>query len=140
MKNITIKLMALLLVSIMALLALVACQPSGPEAPGEETPSVSETEPEETLPPVEDVVLMENGKTSYKVIRSQSASDYEIKVTGDIVKGFKEKTNVEIFASDDWVNEALGYTESDFEILVGRTARAESELVYSTLEELQVMP
>lgn len=130
MKNITIKVIALMLVSVMAALALIACQPVGQP---QETPDVSDTEPEETQPPLEDTVLAENGKTSYKVIRSQTSADYETKLTGELVRGFKEKTEIEIFASDDWVNEALGYKEGEFEILVGRTARSESELVYSTL-------
>ena len=133
MKNITIKIIALMLVSVMAVLALVACQPEGPEGPSDESPSASDTGPEETPAPIEDVVLAENGKTNYKVIRSQTSADYEIKMTGEAVKGFKEKSGIDIFAADDWVNEAIGYTESEFEILIGKTARAESRLVYSTL-------
>lgn len=133
MKNITIKIIALMLVAASAVLALVACQPEGPVGPSNESSGVSDTDPVETPAPLEDVVLAENGKTSYKVIRSQTATDHEIKVTGDVVRGFKEKSNADIFASDDWVNEALGYKESELEILVGKTNRAESALVYSNL-------
>ena len=35
--------------------------------------------------------------------------------------------------SDDWINEALGYVAGEYEVLIGRTNREESELVYGNL-------
>lgn len=135
MKNIAKKLLLLALAAFMIVTALVACNKTPENTPDESDPieESSSEEPIETEPPVEDTTVFENGAVKYKVVRPQSASKEEIDATTALVKALKEKTGKEVMASDDWVNETLGYTESEFEILIGRTNRKESDKVYSGL-------
>ena len=140
MKNIFIKIAAVLLLAAMTVSCFAGCNNEPvvetPESTPEETPAQTPEEtPAETEPPVviEDLKLVENGATAYKVIRSQSCEGYEMAATSAFVKTFKEKTGATIAASDDWINEALGYVDGEFEVLIGRTERPESLEVYSKL-------
>ncbi len=151
MKTIAMKIALLMLAMLMALSAFVACGGDEPVVDGtgdssssvpgvtepeESTPTESETEPEEVVIPVEDVIIAENNTTQYKVVRPQTPTAGETEATATIVRALKEKIGGDILASDDWVNEALGYKESEFEIIVGKTARAASDKIYSTLRTL----
>ena len=84
MKNITVKLLSLLLAVIMTAALFVSCTPSGddkPESvPGEnDATDPIDTEPIETdLPtPTEDVNIVEGGKATYKIVRSENAQSFE---------------------------------------------------------------
>lgn len=135
MKNTAKKLLVTILAAFLISTALVACVVEPPVEGSESTPAESSSElpPAETEPPVEDTVLSENGAFKYKVVRAQSATKGEMDATSTIVKALKEKTGGEVLASDDWVNEALGYTESEYEILIGKTNREASEKIYSKM-------
>lgn len=136
MKNTVKKLLVLILAAFLIASALVACEVKPPVDQPEETPAEgqSETEPPvETEPPIEDTTLSENGEFKYKVVRAQAATKGELDATSAIVKALKEKTGAVVVASDDWVNEALGYTESEYEILIGKTNREASSKIYSKM-------
>jgi len=139
MKKFTVKLLELLLALVMTLAVFAACKdPNGP-AP-ESTPEENETDPVPTEPvetdlptPTEDVNVIENGKGLYKVIRSENARSFEKSGATKIVTGFKSSTGVLINVGEDFLNEKLGIVEADCEILVGKTNREESKLVYDRL-------
>ena len=136
MKNNLTKFLVLVLAAFMVVTTFVACTKDPSVIDPEETPADSASEelpPEETEPPIEDTTLTENGSFKYKVVRPQSATKGEIDATSTLVKALKEKVGGEVLASDDWINETLGYTESEYEILIGKTNREASDKIYSNM-------
>ena len=145
-KSLLIRIISLGLVLVMLAMSLVACRPTEGPADGSsedskpvESPAESD-QPGESLPEAPaipeaaaDAKIAEGGKTSFKLVRAEMASAYEKTITSDLAGFLTEKTGVSVPVSDDWVNEALGYTEGEFEVLIGRTNRDESEIVYSNL-------
>lgn len=150
MKNTKLlRIISLLLALAMMAISLVACKPatddpaqseesSGIGSEPSETPS--DSEPEESLPEAPgipeataDAKIAEGGKTSFKIIRPEITASYEKNLTSDLATYLTAESGVSIPVGDDWVNEALGYTEGELEILIGRTNRKESEIVYSNL-------
>ena len=150
MKNTKLlRIISLLLALAMMAISLVACQPADndpakSEAPSETNEEPSET-PEESIPEESaaeapgipeatvDAKLADGGKTNFKIVRAELAKDYEKTMTSDLASFLSGATGVTFPVSDDWVNEALGYVAGEFEVLIGRTNRAESEIVYSNL-------
>ena len=141
MKNsMLFRIISIFLVILMLASALTACQPAeGPSkgSEGESTPAPGES-PQVTSPPsipevTADTAIIEGGATKYKIVRAELAADYEKTMAGSLATFFTDSCGVSLSVSDDWVNEALGYTESECEILIGKTNRTESVLVYNNL-------
>lgn len=148
-KSKLLRIISLLLALAMMAICLVACKPTVNDPAQSEESSGADTEPsetpEESIPEesgieapgipeaAADVNIVVGGKTEFKVVRAELAKDYEKTVTSDLASFFSSSTGVSIPVSDDWVNEALGYFAGEYEVLIGRTNRAESEIVYSNL-------
>jgi endonuclease/exonuclease/phosphatase family metal-dependent hydrolase len=140
MKNITVKLLSLLLAVIMTAALFVACTPGGDNNP-ESTPEKNEdTEPIDTEPietdlptPTEDIDIIKNKKGTYKIIRGENAEDFEKNAATTLVTTLRKETGVLVDVGEDFINEKLGLVESDYEILVGKTNREASKIVYDRL-------
>jgi len=133
-RSVILRLFSVLLVLLMISASIVACKPTEGPA-GESTPDESGfgTPPPELIDPVADAIIADGGKSDYKIVRGELATEYEKNATSDVVNFFKDNCGLTLSVSDDWVNEALGYKESECEILIGKTNREESVAVYDNL-------
>lgn len=136
MKNtVIVRVISALLVLLMISASMVACQPVSGPAGESSTPDGTPfpTEPDEPAEPIADVSIITDGKSDYKLIRGELAAEYEKTATTDLLSFLSTTCGVTLSVSDDWINEALGYKESECEILIGKTNRAESTAVYDKL-------
>ncbi len=74
--------------------------------------------------------IVENGKTSYAVVRAANGSKLESSLAVDLRKAITDNTGVDLAISNDSVSDP-----AEFEILVGKTNRQESQDVYANLKE-----
>lgn len=139
MKKAGIKLIACLLAAIMLVAAFTGCNPTATPS-GSDTPAGPQDTPSESTPaetdlqaPTEDVNVIEGGKGIYKIVRGEKASDAERKSATDVLSYIKDECGTLLSISDDWTNEKLGVVEAEREILIGKTNREESKLVYDRL-------
>jgi len=120
----TTKLLALLLALITILIPLSACgQTNVPE-----TTTDQPTE-EITEAPAKDVVIVEQGSTSYKIIRNEklSTDSAELKQAIEFRKYLNAKFDVNFSIESDWYNERLEtLPDTATEILIGQTNRVET--------------
>ena len=136
------RILIILLACLMIIPAFVGCNTSGNQGSSDTTDSGSnssdagngENNGDTALT---ELSLIENGATSYKIIRSQNAKDYVISAMTDFRNAVKEKYGVTFSPSDDWVQGIKGdqtYESADPEILIGETNRKESQEVLATLK------
>lgn len=119
-----IKFFSLLLLVVMV---LTACQSTGTgDTTTAESDTVDVTESEtviETLPPEEHLKLIENGKTEFKLVRPDKASDVLINAVINFKSVFKSKTGISL----DFIYESEENADNDnYEIVIGNTLHPES--------------
>lgn len=129
------KFLALLLALLFVLLCGAACKQPTTDTPDPDTNDKGDTEGQE--PEVEPAVLIDiikDGKTSYKVIRSEksmgSAADTQAAVK--LRNAIKAATSCNIEITDDWEKDD---ESKNYEILVGKTNRPETALLPNDLEK-----
>lgn len=127
-----IRYLALLLI---ALVLFTSCQTTG----NGDVTTDSDTEPEisesetviETLPPEEHLKLIENGKTQFKLVRPDNATDAQLNAVMNFKSTFKTKTGISL----DFVYESDKNAENDdFEIVIGKCLHPESTKIYKDIK------
>ena len=125
------------LVSLMLALVLVAfCFVSCGENPGADKETDTQTEPEETTiqtEPEETTAQPEPEETEidlsdYRIIVPDNHSNAEEEIFNSFFASLKEKIGKSLSFETDFINEALGYVETEREILIGNTNRKESAI------------
>ncbi len=132
------KFISFLSLFLAVLFVLTGCTTSGPSDSTDAT-TTGATDPAVTDPPEpKELVLIENGATEYKVIRSMKAGNNVI----DAMQNFRAKIkgfySVDILPVEDFVkgySTENPYESDDPEILIGNTNRKESQEVLATLEK-----
>ncbi len=107
---------------ICTLFALSACNT-------EEVEVTTEAAAETEAPAVEKeevLILAENGKTDFKIIRSQTASGYYLDTAAAVNKKMKEEISADFKITDDWLNPREPAPVGTHEILLFDTNREES--------------
>lgn len=123
------KALAAIIISTILLTSLSACYKPDVTDSGESTPP--ETLPSDT-PPFSSVKLIENGTPLFKVVLPQFYTDEEYARIEKFVSSFKSRTGITL----RYVSEASSpYKNDDYEILIGRVDRKESEEVSSQLRD-----
>jgi len=126
MKIKILKAIALLLLLAMTAFVFAACESTG-AGNGSESESLSETPTEtEPLPAVENVEIVKDGKSSFTIVRAETAADYEKTCASAIRTALHDKCGAVVSITSDWINESAGMVENEYEILVGRVSRDES--------------
>ena len=103
---------------------------TGTESAGEVTTTVAiETEPAQTS-----LIIMENGKSSYQIIRADEAPDSIKNGAVALVSAIKERTGATVMPASDWYNPRGETPTFDApEILIGETNRPETAEVKASL-------
>lgn len=132
---------------ILALGAVLTCfsckAPTAPPADSDSNTQNTEsgfetTPPEPDLPFWEEypgIMIAENGKIKFKVIRPQAPANEEKNVLSGVLEFLRANGTADISTGDDWVNDKLGYSEGEYEILIGKTNRKETKEVLDNLRK-----
>lgn len=128
-----------LLLAFLMIASLAACQQPTEDTP-DDIPQDKPGEDEDNKQPEGDkprdptnLYIVADGKTDYKLIRGDSAKA-EIKTAFiQLNSAIKEATGVNIPMETDWAE------DTETEILVGKTNRAESKEALQELEDLQII-
>lgn len=114
--------------SALALICLLsACDTEEPEATT--APEVVETEP----PAPAELILVENGTTDFKVIRSENAEGYYLDTATTVYQKLKANCSSDFKIVIDWINPLEPSPEKAHEILLFDTNRAESQAALTDL-------
>lgn len=122
----------IIFMSAMLLTAFTSCAPSDTPA---ETTAVEETEAALTEPaaPTE-LVFIENGKTEFTVIRSETAQGYYLDTAAMVNKKIKSELCPNMKITDDWTNPREPMPENVPELLLFETKREESKQALADLD------
>ena len=131
-KLLTMRILALVLVSVMALVTLVACIGKTPD----DNPSTPAETPEETIPEEvkETLELIKSGKCGYTIIRPEITSDYLMEHVRSFRNKMNELTGDLVKLAEDWLNPIKNEQPGEFEILLGNTNREETKKVLSEIK------
>ena len=128
--------LALLLAILFVLTGTLACQKPSTDTPddtpGDEKPDEKPGEQEPEPAPLIDIV--KDGKTDFKVIRSEKSGNKaaDTQAAARLRAAIKAATSCDIDIMDDWEKDD---ESKNYEILVGRTNRPETALLPETLEK-----
>ena len=112
---------------IFALCALVSCTPE--DAYTNTSAEAVETE----APEAAKLILVEDGKTDFKVIRSENAVGYALDTASDVYRKLKNELSADFKLTEDWLNPLEPDPATAHEILLFSTARPESEAAIADL-------
>ena len=112
---------------IFALCALVSCTPE--DAYTNTSAEAVETE----APEAAKLILVEDGKTDFKVIRSENAVGYALDTASDVYRKLKNELSADFKLTEDWINPLEPDPATAHEILLFSTARPESEAALADL-------
>ena len=112
---------------IFALCALVSCTPE--DAYTNTSAEAVETE----APEAAKLILVEGGKTDFKVIRSENAVGYALDTASDVYRKLKNELSADFKLAEDWINPIEPDPATAHEILLFSTARPESEAALADL-------
>ena len=127
--------LTLVLCQFIGVLALTGCkkeQDSGTtDTTGQsentgDTTGPSGNKNEELPVDVKELTIVEDGKTDYVIIRSQTAKQWEINAAVRFRDTIKALTGVEIPLKDDFEREGTEYQRTEKEILIGSTNREDA--------------
>lgn len=121
-----IKALALILVCLMILPLAVSCKK---DTPTDETttPAVSETDPLE-----EKLLIASDGKSEYKIIRSEYVADTFYNKYVSFLKDIKDKTGAYFQAGDDFLRKDMDKS-APLEIIFGKANRPECKELYASI-------
>ena len=109
------------------LVALASC--NGEKTPGgDTTPDDSSAPSIGTTTAAQGLSLVENGKSVYKVIRSDKASKTVISAASKLRSALSDAAGVNVGIAEDWVKSVDELDPNAFEILVGPTNREASSV------------
>ncbi len=129
MKKDLLKLTVLLLVLCQLLTLLWGCAVSDKAPVTTDEAPITETD-------TADVNITKTNISQYSIVVPENSSDGAMAVAMLLQSYIKEALGVELEIRTDYVREGSDeYYESEYEILVGNTARAETEELYKTLGE-----
>ena len=112
---------------IFALCALVSCTPE--DAYTNTSAEAVETE----APEAAKLILVEDGKTDFKIIRSENAVGYALDTASDVYRKLKNELSADFKLAEDWINPIEPDPATAHEILLFSTARPESEAALADL-------
>ena len=120
---------------LLVMILLTSCQSSGNSevtTDGGDQTDVTESETVvETLPPEKHLKFIENGKTQFKLVRPDKASDEQINAVMNFKSAFMKKTGISL----DFVYESKDNADNDnYEIVIGNTLHPESKEIYDDLQ------
>ena len=121
----------ILLAAAMLLLAFASCGTSN--TPAETTAAEGTAELTEPAAPTE-LVFIENGKTAFTVIRSETAQGYYLDTAAVVNKKLKSRFSPDFKITDDWVNPREPIPENVPELLLFETNREESKQALADLD------
>ena len=128
------RLLSLLLCTLMVFVCLTGC--GAANGSSETTTSATEqTTPAETEKPVEMLDLIADGKTEYKLIRSEESSDAIIQYVTSMRNEIKELTGASLAYSTDWIKRGDEVPAEALEIVVGSTNRPQTQSVLAEIRE-----
>ncbi len=73
--------------------------------------------------------LIENGVSKYVITRPEVAGELVVEALRTVVDGIKEKSGVSLSPKTDWLNSRAGEAAPEYEILIGKTNRPETQEV-----------
>ena len=128
----TLKKLITFILILCSLLSLCACKQGEAE---QTTEAVPETSAELTEPaaPTE-LVFIEDGKTGFTVIRSETAQGYYLDTAAVVNKKLKSQLCPDIKITDDWLNPREPMPENVPELLLFETKREESKQALADLD------
>ena len=112
---------------IFALCALVSCTPE--DANTNTSAEAVETE----APEAAKLILVEDGKTDFKVIRSENAVGYALDTASDVYRKLKNELSADFKLTEAWLNPLEPDPATAHEILLFSTARPESDAALADL-------
>lgn len=118
------RLSCLTLAALLALAPLTSCSSKTPT--NTDTTAAETTAPVTTEAPVEQYTIVENGASSFTIIRADSSSDTVTQAAISLRKAIEDKFGCSMSISTDWVKRDEAIPADTFEILIGTTNRAES--------------
>lgn len=121
----------ILLAAAMLLLAFASCGTSN--TPAETTAAEGTAELTEPAAPTE-LIFIENGKTAFTVIRSETAQGYYLDTAAVVNKKLKSRFSPDFKITDDWVNPREPMPENVPELLLFETNREESKQALADLD------
>lgn len=121
----------ILLAAAMLLLAFASCGTSN--TPAETTAAEVTAELTEPAAPTE-LVFIEDGKTAFTVIRSETARGYYLDTAAVVNKRLKSQLCPDIKTTDDWLNPREPIPENVPELLLFETKREESKQAIADLD------
>lgn len=121
----------ILLAAAMLLLVFASCGTSN--TPAETTAAEGTAELTEPAAPTE-LVFIENGKTAFTVIRSETAQGYYLDTAAVVNKKLKSQLCPDIKITDDWLNPREPIPENVPELLLFETEREESKQAIADLD------
>ena len=114
----------LLILAIILTFTLASCDNG--TAVADTLPTETTTEEIITEADKSELILLENGKTDFKIIRSETAAGYYLDTAAAVNKKMKEEINSDFKIADDWINPREPAPEGTHEILLFDTNREES--------------
>ncbi len=122
------KLIKFLLLLLAAAMIFAACEGGG------DTTSAIETDEMTDAPSAEDIKVIADGASEYKIIRGEKASDSVIDAAMALRSSIKEKYGITLKIADDFEKAGTDpATRHQFEILIGSTNREESSAATAEL-------
>jgi len=119
-----------LLTAILLVLACFSCENQKTPEP-EETTTTLTSQTQETSGSAKDFEI----NASFKIIRSELITDANIvEAMQYIRKAVETAYGHSLSLSDDWYRESNGLVPNDYEILIGRTNRPQSQAAYDSLK------
>ncbi len=122
----TLKRLIFALLTAFTLLAFISCTP-------EDAYETTAPEAETDVPEVEKLVFIDNGKTDFKVIRSEDAAGYYLDTVQCVFRKLKDEYSSDFKLSEDWLNPLEPDPATTHELLLFSTARTESEATTADL-------
>jgi hypothetical protein len=120
------KIISVFLISI-ALLSLSACTPEDADNPPESSAETEAVAEEKRL------VFIEDGKTEFTVIRSETAQGYYLDTAQCVAGKLKGEYSDDFKLAEDWLNPLEPDPATAYELLLFSTARPESEAAIADL-------
>lgn len=116
-----------ILAALLSLAPLTACSDTENSADTTaDTTAAETTVPVTTEPPVEQYTIIENGASSFTIVRSDSASDIITQAAINLRKAIDAKFGCTMSIATDWVKRDDPIPTDTCEILIGKTNRPES--------------